>query len=60
MKLLSVDDSIFIFLSYSTLIVHIRAGMAAQQEFFVKHVKTVFKFCHSTQSSADALIVPLL
>ena len=31
MKLLSVDDSIFIFLSYGTLVVHIGYGMAAQQ-----------------------------
>ena len=32
-KLLSVDDSIFIFLSYGTLVVHIGSGMAAQQSF---------------------------
>ena len=34
MKLLSVDDSIFIFLSYmdhGTLVIHIGSGMAAQQ-----------------------------
>ena len=33
MKLLSVDYSIFIFLSYGTLGVHIGSGMAAQQSF---------------------------
>ena len=31
MKLLSVDDGIFIFLSYGKLVVHIRSGMATQQ-----------------------------
>ena len=30
-QLLSVDDSIFIFLSYGTLVVHIGSRMAAQQ-----------------------------
>ena len=41
-KLLSVDDSIFIFLSYGTLVVHIgwvRDGCSAI--IFVKHVKTL-------------------
>ena len=43
MKLLSVDGSIFIFLSYGTLVILIVSGMAAQQSFyFVKHIKTVF------------------
>ena len=37
-----MDDSIFIFLSFGTLVVHIGSGMAAQQIIFVKHVKTVF------------------
>ena len=37
MKLLSVDDSIFIFISYCTLVVHIGSAI-----IFVKHVKTVF------------------
>ena len=32
-KLLSVDDSIFIFHSCGTLAVHIGSGMAAQQSF---------------------------
>ena len=32
-KLISVHDSIFIFLLYGTLIVHIGSGMAAQQSF---------------------------
>ena len=32
-KLLTVDDSIFIFLSYGTFVVHIGSGMAAQQLF---------------------------
>ena len=32
-KLLSAVDSIFIFLSYGTLVVHIGSGMAAQQLF---------------------------
>ena len=37
----------------------VRGGCSAI--ILVKHVKTVFKFCHdSTQSSADALIVALL
>ena len=31
MKLLQVDDSIFIFLSYGTLVIHNGSGMAAQQ-----------------------------
>ena len=30
-KLLSVDDSIFIFLSYGTMVVNIGSGMTAQQ-----------------------------
>ena len=34
MKLLSVDDNIFMFLSYRTLVVHIGRGMAAQQSLF--------------------------
>ena len=33
MKLLSVDDSIFIFLSCGTLVVHIGSGMDAQQSY---------------------------
>ena len=33
MKLLPVDDSIFLFLSYGTLVVHIGSGMPAQQSF---------------------------
>ena len=32
-KLISVHDSIFIFLSFGTLIVHLGSGMAAQQSF---------------------------
>ena len=32
-KLLSVDDSTLIFLSYGTLVIHIGSGMAAQQSF---------------------------
>ena len=32
--LLSVDDSIFIFLSYGTLVIHNGSGMAAQQSFW--------------------------
>ena len=32
-KLLSVDDSIFIFLSYGTLVVHIGSGRTAQQSW---------------------------
>ena len=60
-KLLSVDDSIFIFLPYGTLVVHIGLGMAAQQSSLQSMSKlSSSKFCHSTQSSADALIVALL
>ena len=42
MNFFSVDDSIFIFLYYGPLVVHIGLGMAAQQSLFVKLVKTVF------------------
>ena len=58
---LSGDDSIFIFLSYGILVVHIGSGMAAQQSFLQSMSKlSSTKFCHSTQISADALIVALL
>ena len=44
-KLLSVDDSIFIFLSYGTLVVHIGSGMAVQQSlFYVKHTSKLSSF----------------
>ena len=60
-KLISVHDSIFIFLSYGTLIFHIGSGMAAQQSFFVKHFKTVsIQVLSLYTSSADAPIVALL
>ena len=60
-KLLSVDDSTFIFLSYGILVVHIGSGMAAQQSFLKSMSKlSSSKFYHSTQCSADAWIVALL
>ena len=48
------------FFHNGTLVVQIGSGMAAQQSFCKARVETVFKFCHSTQSIADALIVALL
>ena len=61
-KLLSVDDSIFIFLSlwYIGRSYWIRDGCSAI--IFVKHVKTVFiqVLSYSTQINADASIVALL
>ena len=56
MKLLPVDDSIFIFLSYGILVIHIGSGMAAQQEFFVKHVKTVFVQVHNAVQMHEMLL----
>ena len=44
-KFLSVDDSIYVYLSYGTLVVHdigSAQGWLTQQSFFVKHVKNVF------------------
>ena len=47
MKLLSVVESIFTFLSYGTLVIHIGSGMACSAIIFVKHVKTLFVQVHN-------------
>ena len=64
MKLLSVDDSILIFLSYGALVVRIGSSHGwCSAIIFVKHAKIVFvqvlSLC-STQCSADAWIAALL
>ena len=56
MKLSSVDDSIFIFLSYMVFILD--QGLLLSNNFMSKLSSS--KFCYSTQGSADACIVALL
>ena len=57
-KLLSVDDSIFIFLSYGTLVVHIGSGGGCSAIILQNCLHPSLVIVH--KSSANALIVALL